>query len=166
LKIIIIASVSNNGIIGYKNKLPWHIPEDLQHFKSTTMGHAILMGRFTFESIGKPLPGRINYIISKKLINTDSKTQDFIVMNNFEDIVYDAFKKGCKKLFIIGGGQVYSNAINLADQMIITLINREYSGDVYFPKFNENEWEIKMKKVFEGYDIINYIRSSQKKVVF
>ena len=128
MEIILIAAMDPNGIIGHKNQIPWHIPEEMQHFKETTMGHTVLMGRRTFESIGKALPGRKNIVLS-----TD---HDFAPPHCQVFHTLEAGLSSCsnqEKVFIIGGKTVYQQAIALANTILLSVLHREYAGDSSFP---------------------------------
>lgn len=134
--LIIIAAVGKNGVIGNKGKLPWHIPEDLQHFKKVTSGHAIIMGRKTWDSIGKPLPNRRNIVISrdKNLVLDGAE-----VYQSLEEAIDNAAKTD-KTPFVIGGSLIYELAMPLATKMIITEVDYDGEGDSYFPKYDKNRW--------------------------
>ena len=134
--IILIAAMSKNRVIGYKKKIPWNLPEDLIRFKQLTMGHAIFMGRKTFESIGKPLPGRTNFVISR---DERLKISNVHKINSIEHGLAICAKK--EKVFIIGGQQIYEAALPLAHQIELTIIDSVYKGDTFFPKLNEKNWE-------------------------
>ncbi len=134
--IILIAAVSKNRVIGYKKKIPWHLPEDLIRFKKLTMGHAIFMGRKTFESIGKPLPGRTNFVISR---DENLKISNAHKINSIEHGLSICAMK--EKVFIIGGQQIYEAALPFAHQIELTKIDSVYKGDTFFPKFNEKNWK-------------------------
>lgn len=129
--ISIIAAVSDNGVIGSDNKLLWHISEDMRHFKTITMGHKIVMGRKTFESMGKPLPGRDNIVLSRQNIKIDGCK----VVNSLEEALKT---QSDEEIFIIGGSQIYSKAISLAHRLYITEVHCHYEGDAFFPDYDRN----------------------------
>lgn len=131
----IIVAMSNNNVIGINNKLPWHLSDDLKRFKSLTQGNQIVMGRKTFESIGRPLPNRDNIIITRDL---NFKIEGVKIISKIEDIPYSEDQK----TFIIGGGEIYSQTINLCDELFITQINSEIQGDTYFPEISSNIWKV------------------------
>ena len=131
----IIVAMSNNNVIGINNKLPWHLSDDLKRFKLLTQGNQIVMGRKTFESIGRPLPNRDNIIITRDL---NSKIEGVKIISKIEDIPYSEDQK----TFIIGGGEIYSQTINLCDELFITQINSEIQGDTYFPEISSNIWKV------------------------
>ncbi len=129
-EINIIVAMAKNRVIGDNNTTPWHIPEDLLHFKATTMGHGLIMGRKTWESIGHPLPDRTNIILSR---NTTYTIDGCHVTGSLEDGIKYASTLH-EKIFIIGGGQIYKDALALADVIRITLLHREVKGTIFFPK--------------------------------
>jgi dihydrofolate reductase len=131
--ITIIAAKSKNDVVGVDGKLPWHLPEDLKRFKSLTHGNIIVMGRKTYESIGKPLPGRTNIILTKK---KDYLAEGCLVYNNPQDIL-SIFEKN--NIFIIGGADIWKLFWNIADKIELTLIDKDFDGDVFFPKI-ETDW--------------------------
>lgn len=136
-EIYIIVAMTEKGIIGNRNTIPWHIPDDLKTFKRLTLGNTVIMGRKTYESIGKPLPGRHNIIISKSIATVDGAE----ICNSFGDGIERAKKIG-KKIFCIGGEEIYRNAINIASYMYISWIYGNYDGDTKFPNFDIGAWEL------------------------
>lgn len=133
----IIAAISKNNVLGKDNKLLWHLPNDLKYFKKITTGKTVVMGRKTFESIGKPLPNRRNIVVSNRNLNIENVE----IVNNIKDII-----SLNDDIFIIGGGEIYKSTINLADKLYITLIDFEFSGDVYFPDIDLTKWKITNKE--------------------
>jgi dihydrofolate reductase len=131
--IIIVARDKHSGI-GIQNALPWHLPEDLSHFKKTTSGHAILMGRKTFESIGRPLPNRRNIVITR---NPDWKADGIEICHSLEEA--KALVKE-QTAYIIGGAEIYRQALDLANKMIITEIDQTFECDAFFPTFSNDAW--------------------------
>lgn len=130
----IIAAISKNNAIGINNKLLWHLPKDLKRFKKLTLNSNVIMGRRTYESIGKALPNRKNIVISR---NKNYKLDDAILANS----INKAIELANKNCFIIGGEQIYKEAINIADEMYITHIDQNFIGDSFFPKI-EKSWKI------------------------
>lgn len=149
--IIIIAAKAKNGVIGKKGAMPWHIKEDLAHFRKVTMGHHLVMGRRTFTSLGdKPLDGRVNVVVSNKDINNpDAK---------WAPSIKEAFLLCClqSKIFIIGGGDIYKQTIALANKMIITEIPKEYQGDTYFPKYDTTQWQEQDRCEYPTFNVVSY----------
>lgn len=133
--ISIIAAVGRNMTIGCANRLPWRIPNDLQYFKRITMGHTVIMGRKTFESIGRPLPGRLNVVISRK---EHFSSEGIVSVGSFESAMKFA---GDDEAFVIGGASVYATAISHAKRMYITFIDQDFKGDSYFPYIHPDVWE-------------------------
>jgi len=133
----IIAAIGENNELGMNNKLIWKLPKDLQFFKETTMGKYVVMGRKTFESLPKKLPGRVMVVVSSKDLDKD---YDIICYHN----LIDALKNlGGKDIFIIGGASIYEQAIDFADTIYLTELGAsEYNADTYFPQFDKNDWNI------------------------
>ena len=132
-KISIICALSENRAIGKDNKLLWHISDDLKRFKELTIGHPIIMGRKTFESIGKPLSGRTNIIVTR---GSSYKAEGCLVFDSLEKAIDQAKRIDNEEIFIIGGGQIYNQAIDLADKLYLTLVEGEYEADTYFPDYS------------------------------
>ena len=141
--ISIIAAVAQNGVIGDKNALLWHISEDLRFFKRTTSGHPVIMGRKTYESLGRPLPNRTNVVISR----TPREIEGCTVVSSLEEAIA-LFPKE-EEIFIIGGAQIYALALGIADKMYLTKVYHDYQGDTSFPEWNANEWQLTQKESFE-----------------
>ena len=131
---IIVATDSSNGI-GINNTLPWHLPEDLAHFKRLTSGHPIIMGRKTFDSIGRPLPNRRNIVISR---NADWRHEGVERVGSLQEAL--ALVAGDGDAFVIGGGQIFEQALPLVDRLVITRIDRTYECDAFFPVLAEGAW--------------------------
>ncbi len=155
---IIIAAVSKNGVIGKSNgEMSWHIKEEFQHFKNTTLGSPIIMGRKTFQSLGKPLKGRLNIVLTRnKDINLGF--DEVKVFDKLNDAYGFCENQNVEKIFIIGGGEIYKKAVSAADEMIISYINFEADGDVYFPSFNVDEWTVEKREKHEQFEIFYYVR--------
>jgi len=132
-KINIIAAIGSNRELGKDNKLLWHISEDLQRFKQLTIGHTVIMGRKTYESIGKPLPRRLNIIISR---DTSFRAQGCIVAHSLEEALNQAKEIEKEEVFIIGGGQIYELGLKFADKLYLTLVNGIYGADTFFPDYS------------------------------
>lgn len=138
--ITLIAACSKNRVIGKDNKLIWHVPGDLKRFKELTSGHTVLMGRKTFESIGKPLPNRRNIILTR---NPDFKPEGCLVYSNLLEVL----ELYHNDLFVIGGEEIYKQTIGYADYIELTLINKEYEGDAFFPEVPDLFVEKKKEKL-------------------
>ncbi|MGL5391781.1 MAG: type 3 dihydrofolate reductase [Shewanella sp.] len=135
MRIGMIAAMANNRVIGKDNKMPWHLPEDLRHFKAMTLGKPVIMGRKTFESIGKPLPGRHNIVISRQ---AGLQLEGVSCVTSFAAAKQVAGE--CPEIVIIGGGQLYAELLPLADTLYLTHINLDVEGDTYFPAWDEQQW--------------------------
>lgn len=135
-RVSLIAAVAANGVIGDNNALPWRLPEDLRRFKALTLGHPVIMGRKTFESIGRPLPGRRNIVISR---NREYAAAGCEVAASLEAAL-EACRNGSDEVFIIGGAQIYAEALPLAQRLYLTEISRDFEGDARFPAFDRNRW--------------------------
>lgn len=143
MTITLIAAVSSNNVIGKNNQLIWHLPLDLKHFKQLTTGHAVFMGRKTYDSIGKPLPNRRNIIISR----TAQEIAGCEVVNSLE-----AGFKLCanqKTVYIIGGAEIYRQALPLADQIELTCVHQNFDGDTFFPEIDPKQWQEIKREDFE-----------------
>ncbi|MCZ6701901.1 MAG: dihydrofolate reductase [Ignavibacteria bacterium] len=158
MRIVIIVAIAKNGVIGKVNgEMPWHVKEDFQHFKKTTMGFPIIMGRKSFESMGKPLPGRENIIVTR---NTNLK-YDFDgikIFYSLQDAVDYSKSLNKDKIFITGGGEIYNQSISFADEMIISHMKFDVVGDVKFPDFNVDDWKIISREEKEEFEIVTYLR--------
>ncbi len=139
MKYSIIVAKSLNNVIGVNNELPWKLSGDLKVFKKTTMGHSIIMGRKTFESIGKALPGRKNFVLTSNTELEDSENLYFC--RSFEEVESKLKEFSQKNAFIIGGAQIYKDFFDKADCLYITDVHVELEGDAYFPEFNIKEWK-------------------------
>ncbi len=157
MKKIIISAKSKNGVIGRGNKLPWHSKEEFQHFKNTTFGFPIIMGRKTFESLGKPLKGRLHIVITRQH-NFSLPFNEVLVFNTLSMAIEYCEKILFEKIFIIGGGEIYKQAINIVDELIISIMNFEVDGDVYFPQINPSVWEETSCEKRNEFDIVYYSR--------
>jgi len=136
-KVAIIAAVSLNGVIGKEGKIPWKIPSDLKRFKKITMGHPVLMGRKTYRSIGKPLPGRMNIVLTR---NRDCSLEGCVVVHSFDEAFVACDKN--ETLFVIGGGEVYREALKYASEFHFTRVNKVIEhGNAFFPEWDQDQWE-------------------------
>jgi dihydrofolate reductase len=145
--ITIIAAISTNNALGKDNDLIWRLPADLKRFKKVTSGHFILMGRNTFDSIGKALPNRTSVIITR---NTQYQQEGCLIANSIEEAI--RFAKDEEEVFIIGGAQVYQQAMerNLVDQLDITLVHQEFDADVFFPEIDKTIWKEVAREDFKA----------------
>jgi dihydrofolate reductase len=160
LIISIIVAIAKNGVIGKaKGEMSWHVKEEFQHFKNTTLGFPIIMGRKTFETLGKPLKGRLNIVVSK---NRNYKTDhdDVIIKSSIEDAIDYCNSLKPEKVFVIGGGEIYKQAILFVDEMIVTFMKFEAEGEVKFPTINDDDWKIEKIRDHELFEIFRYVRKS------
>ena len=135
--ITIVLARAINGVIGRDGQLPWHIPGDLKRFKALTMGHHIIMGRKTFESIGRILPGRTTIVVTR---NSGFRVDGAVVVHDFGDAI--AKCAGDTEAFVIGGEKIFQSALALADKIYLTEIDRNFDGDVYFPAIDMRAWRL------------------------
>lgn len=158
----IIVCTGLNGEIGFENDMPWKrgLPEDLKYFKRITEGHKVVMGRKTFESIGRPLPNRENIVLTR---GDEFKEENAVICNNFEDVLSNVGDD--EEIFIIGGGKLYSDLIDKIDKIYLTKINQEFEADTYFPNDKLRDFEEVARKKGErneknnfDYDFIVYER--------
>ena len=145
LRRIIIAAVAKNRIIGNENQIPWEVKEELEHFKKTTTGYPVIFGRSTFDSIGKSLRNRLNIVITNN-IRIKNKTDNLLYFESVKKAYSYLRKNNYKKVFICGGGIIYRNTIKHVDEMIISHMNFEISGDTKFPLINSKLWKVKNRK--------------------
>ena len=138
MPVTIIAAMSENRVIGRDGDLPWRLPEDLKRFKRLTTGHHVIMGRKTFETLGRPLPNRTNIVITRRPELADSS--DILIAHSFEEAL------GLAGLdvepFVLGGGEIYTLALPLADRLELTVVHATITGDTYFPEYDESEWTL------------------------
>ncbi len=143
MNINIIVATANNGVIGDKNQLLWHISEDLRHFKSVTMGSPIIMGRKTYESIGRPLPKRTNVVITRQ----DIEIEGCVVVHSLDEAL--SLFTSDEEVFIIGGAEIYNLAMPLADRFYLTRLEKDYQGDTSFPQWDAAQWNLVSKQSFD-----------------
>ncbi|MEI6948827.1 dihydrofolate reductase [Paraflavisolibacter sp. H34] len=139
MRISLLVAADENNVIGKDNKLPWHLPNDLKYFKNLTWGLPILMGRKTFDSIGKPLPGRRSIVITR---NRDWQHEGVDTVHSLEAAVEAAQAADVKEIFVIGGAEIFRTAFATADRLYLTRIHHRFDGDVFFPEVNPDEWEL------------------------
>ena len=143
--IAIVVAVAENNVIGKDNQLIWHLPADLRFFKNLTMGHPILMGRKTYESIGKPLPGRTTVIVTRQ---HDFEALGCIVTNSVDEAIAEA-RKLDQDVYIIGGAEIYKQALNKVDTIYLTRVHHAFDGDTFFPEIDEKNWEVASEEKHE-----------------
>jgi len=144
--ISLIVAVAENRVIGKNNQLPWHLPADMKHFRDTTMGHCVIMGRKNYDSIllkYRPLEGRTNIVVTRQ---KDFIAEKCIVVNSIEDALSEAKKKSESEVFVIGGADIYKQTIGIADKLYVTHISHTFEGDAFFPKIDESKWKLISQK--------------------
>lgn len=137
MRIALIAAAAENGVIGRDNQLPWHLPDEFRHFKQTTEGHHVIMGRRTWESRGKPLPRRANIVVSSQ---ADYQAPGAIVVASLAAALRTAEDAGEAEAFVIGGTRLYAEALAQADRLYLTRVHATVEGDAVFPSFDETQW--------------------------
>lgn len=150
-RVYLVAAVAANGVIGAKGGLPWHLPEDLRHFKSLTLGHPVIMGRRTWESLGRALPGRENIVVTRA---AGYEAPGASVAASLDAAL--ALCAGEPTAFVIGGGELYAEALPVADGLVLTEIQRDYPGDARFPDYDRAAWRETQRKPQTGADGLRF----------
>ena len=161
LTIALIAAVAENGIIGRDGEMPWHLPADLKHFKATTTGHPVIMGRLTYESIaadiGGPLPGRTNIVLSR---GSPDLPEEVVGVGSIQEAL-DAARQAtddAETVYVIGGATVYTQFLPQADRLVLTEIHDSYEGDTEFPAWDREEWTERSREDHDGFSFVEYER--------
>jgi dihydrofolate reductase len=152
MTITVLAAVGANLVIGRDGRMPWHLPQDLAHFKATTMGHTMVMGRKTYDAIGRALPGRRTVVITRQ---QDWHAPGVEVAHSLAEALSLA---GPTEVFIIGGSEVYRQAMPFADQMMLTEIEQSPDGDAFFPSFEPDQWHEAAREAHDGFSFVTYER--------
>jgi dihydrofolate reductase len=139
LIISFIVAVSENNVIGKNNQLPWHLPRDMKYFKNKTWAMPVVMGRKTYEALGKPLEGRTNIVITRQ---TNWKPAGVQIVHSIDQAIVSATQDDAKEIFIIGGAEIFQSAMPLADRIYLTLIHGDFEGDAFFPPINPDQWKL------------------------
>lgn len=134
-----IVAAAENGVIGVDNQLPWRLKPDLQRFKQLTMGHHLIMGRKTYESIGRPLPGRITVVLTR---SAGIDVPNVLVARSLDDAFAQAAARGDDEPFVCGGADVYAQALEKCDRCYLTVVERQYTGDAIFPGLDADKWQL------------------------
>lgn len=142
-RICVIAAVARNGVIGVENRLPWHLPEDLAHFKTTTLGHPVIMGRKTFESLGRPLPGRRNIVVTREpaTLARHAHSGTLQAVGSIQEALAVTAAAAEDEVFVIGGANLYAQVLPLADRLYLTEVDVAPDGDARFPEFDRSTFE-------------------------
>lgn len=152
MKIAMMVAMAQNGVIGNNNQLPWHLPEDLKYFKKTTMGKPVIMGRKTFDSIGKALPGRLNIVVSR---NPKLLLPEGVLLAATVEQAVDIARienPDAEEIMIMGGEQIYRQAFPLASKLYLTKVHSDVKGDAYFTGFDESQWQQTAVQTFQADD--------------
>ena len=150
-RVYLVAAVAANGVIGAQGRLPWHLPEDLKHFKRLTLGHPVIMGRKTWESLGKALPGRENVVVTR---TAGFEAPGAHIAASLEAAL--AFCAGEPVVFVIGGGELYAAALPIADGLVLTEIARDFEGDAVFPRVDRSAWRETQREPHAGADGLRF----------
>jgi dihydrofolate reductase len=153
--ITIIVAVSKNNCIGKDGKMPWHLPEEMKHFKRNTIHKKVVVGRKTFEGFKKPLVDRIHYVVTQQ--DLELNIENVHVIHDVQELI-QKYKNSEEELMVIGGSKIYSLFMDVADKLIISVLHEEYEGDTYFPEFDRNKFEIKEIENYQEFDVYIWIR--------
>ena len=148
-----IVAASENNIIGIKNGLPWHLPTDFKYFKNKTWGMPVIMGRSTFESMKKDLPGRINIVVTRK---SDWHPRNVFISHTINEAIDKAKESDAKEIFIIGGGKVFSETIKMVDRIYLTRVHTKVEGDTFYPEIDKAKWKITSEEQHPADEKNNY----------
>lgn len=149
-RIVLVAAVADNGVIGLDGDIPWRIPEDMRHFREVTTGNTVVMGRVTYQSIGRPLPNRTNIVITR---DPRWHAEGVTVVHSLDEALA-AGESAPGDLMVMGGAQIYEATILLADVQILTEVHQKPEGDTYYPDFDRAEWQETRREAHEGYDFV------------
>ncbi len=150
----LVAALTKEGVIGKDNKLPWRIPDEVKWFRALTIGHTVIMGRKTYDSIGKPLSRRQNIVLSR----STKKIPGVDVCATLDDAILRAHDPD---IFVIGGAQIFNEALQKADVMFLSYVKGTYEGDAYFPQFDKDQWKVERKEDHSSYELVVYRRVSR-----
>jgi len=155
--VTIVAAIARNGVIGVDGGLPWHLPDDLRRFKALTMGHVLVMGRRTYESIGRPLPGRTTVVVTRRA--DWSAGADEVIRARDVPGALELAAEIDDEVFVVGGGQIYEEALPLTDRLELTLVDAEPKGDTVFPAIDWSEWREVRREPGDGLSYVTYDRA-------
>jgi dihydrofolate reductase len=156
--ISLIVAASENNAIGKNNQLLWSLPNDMKFFKNTTWGMPVIMGRKTFESLKKDLPGRFNIVITRQ---PDLNVKNVVIAKDLNDALEKSVETNCKETFVIGGGEIYKQFIKVADRIYMTRVHTTIEGDTYFPEIDQSKWKLVSNEDFKKDDKHAYDYSFQ-----
>jgi dihydrofolate reductase len=152
MTVTLIAAVARNGVIGADGDIPWHLPEDFAHFKATTLGHTLVMGRATYESIGRPLPGRTTIVVTR---DPDWSADGVLVAHSLKEALTIA---GDAEVFVAGGATVYEAALPYADVQLLSEVDLEPEGDTFYPPVDTEVWTAVSREPHEGFTVVRWER--------
>ena len=154
VRITLVAAVAANGVIGREGELPWRLPGDLARVKQLTMGHVLVMGRRTYDSIGRPLPGRITVVVTRQ---PDWRAEGVLVADSV-DAALEIAARHDPEVFVFGGGEIYAAALPRADRLVMTWVEQEPAGDTTFPEVDWSQWREVGREAGEGFSVVEYER--------
>ena len=157
MNLCVIAAVAENRVIGKNGELPWHYPEDLKHFKRTTINHPMIMGRKTFDSFESPLPNRTHIVLTRNETLTH-ESDSVIYVHTPDEAIEEAEKLDNDVAYVIGGEKIYNVMFDYIDELLLTELNKSYDGDTYFPKFDKSNWTQIPLEQTDNFDIVMYFR--------
>ena len=162
MTITIVAAIAANGVIGRRGDLPWRLPADLRHFRKLTNGHVLVMGRRTYESIGHPLPGRTTVVVSRRAATVqepvpDPSAEAVVTARTVPAALARALEID-DEVFVVGGAQVYAAALEMADRMVLTLVDEDPEGDTWFPEVDWSMWRETQRELSDGLAFVTYER--------
>lgn len=134
-----LVAASENNVIGVKNQIPWHLPNDFKFFKNKSWGMPVIMGRNTYESLEKPLPGRINIVLTSK---NDWQREGVTIAHNMDQAIDMACQSDCNEIFIIGGGEIFAQSMDIVTRIYLTLVHVTLDGDTFYPSFDKSKWQL------------------------
>lgn len=153
IRLSLVVAASENNVIGKDNQLLWHLPNDLKFFKNTTWGMPVIMGRKTYESVGKPLPGRTNIVITRQ---EDWSAEKVIAVKSMDEAIEQSSSIDAREAYIIGGGEIYKQSMDIADRIYITRVHAVLEGDTFFPELDTNKFELISSLPFQADEAHQY----------
>lgn len=155
MRLSLVAAVAANGVIGANGEMPWHYPEDLRHFRETTVGHPVIMGRHTFEAIGGPLPDRRNVVLTSQ---PESLPDSLNAVSSLAAATAAARRHGEDTAYVVGGSSVYSQFLPMADELVLTELDDSYDGDTTFPTVDWDRWRAVERDRHDAFTVVTYVR--------
>ncbi len=149
-RVVLVAAVADNGVIGRGGEIPWRLPEDMRHFREVTTGHSVVMGRVTYDSIGRALPGRTNIVVTR---DPRWRAEGVTAVGSLDEAMAVA-EQVTGDVMVIGGAQIYAAAILLADAQVLTEVHQSPDGDTFYPDFDRSQWEETRREAHDGYDFV------------